>query len=1360
MKKIVFNILQALLFMLALSGCEVAITPLDHDAINPEVSITPVEPTTGDYEINGESGVNIAQLGNLPGQASIDDIRLEIEGVGSENFKGSFVLLDNNAININVVPKEGFTVKVDTLFDLNVTVYILDSPSCTKQIPILLAGTNTQPVAIEQNVTTDQDTNVSIVLTAEDADHDSLRYTLESNTSHGTVVLDANVVTYSPNPHYVGDDSFTFLVNDGLEDSNIATIHINVKNTQVIDSIAPVITVNGSDVRVLQNAPYSDAGATATDNVDTTVNVITSGSVDTTKVGSHIITYTATDAAGNTAIATRTVTVTPVISSNTPPIANDMNIEINGSTTVDFNLIATDTEGDDLNYSIITPPANGSLNGLDSTTGEITYSTDGYIGNTSFTYIANDAESNSSVATVNIVINDVIVPDTTKPTITINGTDLNLTVGDTYVEQGAAATDDVDGNITANIIITGTVDTNTTGTYTISYDVNDTAGNVADTATRTVTVTDGIAPVITVNGTDVSVVQNTPYSDAGATATDNVDTTVNVTTSGSVDTTTVGTYTITYTATDNAGNTDTVTRTVTVVSVNHAPVAADDNMTTNEDTLVIMDVLANDSDIDANTTLTIASVESNTSNGGRVSIVDNNITYIPALNFYGTDSFSYTVSDEYNATDTATVTVEVIAVNDKPEAYNVRLDFNETDPVVAIPFELNASDVEDQNLTYRIVGTYDGNITLNTQTGVGTYTPPTGFSGTTYFKYRAKDSNGSSSKRARVDIYIEKLNVAPVAHDINTTLYANDINKTITLLGTDANGDDLNYTIEVDVPGGEGTIVLNGNEVLYESNGYDGNTSFTYSVSDGLLVSSPATVSITKVQNTSPIAYGQSILDVNIDESRLIDLNASDEDNQTLIYSLAQGPGHGTLSTSDNNKSYTYTPDPGYSGNDSFTFKVNDGFADSNIALIYINVTKVTDTPYVLNWCQANDREVWATDGSTASLLKDIDTSGESNPEHFMEIGETYFFVANDGIHGRELWKSQGTVESTVLVKDINPDSNNSSNPENLIVTNGTLYFTADDGINGIELWKSDGTTIGTQMVKNINTQGSSSPQMLTDVNGTLYFTANDGIYGVELWRSDGTEEGTGLFVNATDGNSYYADIGSVNGLVVFSVDVGFFSYQLYTSDGTTVHQIGNFDLSFYGQYGFTTVNDTLFFSAYDNDHRRELWISDGYTAQMVKDINKDYDPDISTASTVGNSNPEELTDVNGTLYFTVIQQDGGKRELWKSDGTEAGTVVVENLDDITKKVDKPNNLISVDGTLYFSRETGKHWRVWKANGAWATQLIEFEKIAGITGISELREDNGIVYFKVHMDTTPYELWAYDTNTLATPYQIAIGCTP
>jgi hypothetical protein len=167
-------------------------------------------------------------------------------------------------------------------------------------------------------------------------------------------------------------------------------------------------------------------------------------------------------------------------------------------------------------------------------------------------------------------------PDTVKPVITLSGSAaVSIVQGGSYADAGATASDDRDGNITSKIVVSGSVNTATVGTYTLSYNVKDAAGNAATALTRTVTVTpkviaDTVKPVITLNGSaTVSVVQGSGYADAGATASDDRDgnVTSRIVVSGSVNTATVGTYTLSYNVKDAAGNAaNTLTRAVTVTA--------------------------------------------------------------------------------------------------------------------------------------------------------------------------------------------------------------------------------------------------------------------------------------------------------------------------------------------------------------------------------------------------------------------------------------------------------------------------------------------------------------------------------------------------------------------------------------------------------------------------------------------------------------------------------------------------------------------------------------------------------------------------------------------------------------------------
>ncbi|GGI56352.1 immunoglobulin-like domain-containing protein [Winogradskyella haliclonae] len=239
------------------------------------------------------------------------------------------------------------------------------------------------------------------------------------------------------------------------------------------DTTAPVITLNGSsNISLELGETYTELGATATDNVDgdLTSSIVTTGSVNTSLAGTYTITYSVSDAAGNNASATRTVTVNP---DTTAPV-----ITLNGASTINLNVgdayneqgaTATDNIDGDLTASIVT---TGTVNANVAGTYTVTYS-------------VSDAAGNSASATRTVVVS----ADTTAPVITLLGSaTVNLTVGDAYTDAGATATDNIDGNLTSSIVVTGSVDTNTAGTYTLTYNVSDAAGNAATPVVRTVNV--------------------------------------------------------------------------------------------------------------------------------------------------------------------------------------------------------------------------------------------------------------------------------------------------------------------------------------------------------------------------------------------------------------------------------------------------------------------------------------------------------------------------------------------------------------------------------------------------------------------------------------------------------------------------------------------------------------------------------------------------------------------------------------------------------------------------------------------------------------------------------------------------------
>jgi ELWxxDGT repeat protein len=305
-----------------------------------------------------------------------------------------------------------------------------------------------------------------------------------------------------------------------------------------------------------------------------------------------------------------------------------------------------------------------------------------------------------------------------------------------------------------------------------------------------------------------------------------------------------------------------------------------------------------------------------------------------------------------------------------------------------------------------------------------------------------------------------------------------------------------------------------------------------------------------------------------------------------------------------------------------------------------------------------------------------LPTSTVANPswaidkDSLTDVNGTLYFIAYLPSTGWELWKSNGTPAGTVLVKDINPGPASSfdSSLKSLTNVNGTLYFNANDGTHGTELWKSNGTSVGTVLVKDIFPGvNSSEPQNLTNFNGKLYFTADNGSQGWELWQSNGTAAGTVLVKDIYPGlnHSYPYNFTNVNGNLYFTARNGSQGWELWkiNSMGNGLTQNGinppilvkdiNPGTASSGPSNLINVNNTLYFSATDATKGEELWKSNGTAAGTVRV------KDIKVG--VSNSNPEHFTNFNDTLYFSADNGDRGK-ELWKSNGTSVSTVMVKDI--------------------------------------------------------------------------------------------------
>jgi ELWxxDGT repeat protein len=380
---------------------------------------------------------------------------------------------------------------------------------------------------------------------------------------------------------------------------------------------------------------------------------------------------------------------------------------------------------------------------------------------------------------------------------------------------------------------------------------------------------------------------------------------------------------------------------------------------------------------------------------------------------------------------------------------------------------------------------------------------------------------------------------------------------------------------------------------------------------------------------------------------------------------------------------------------------------------------------------------------ATPQLLKDINPAGHSDPILFFDVSGTVFFRANDGTTGGELWKSAGTTATTTLVKDIRP-STGAGVGGGFVNLNGTLLFIGNDGNAGYELWKSDGTQSGTVLVKEIRPGTSSSvPQGGVNINGTVFFKATDGTNGYELWKTDGTETGTVLVKDISPGSfqSSPSFLTNLNGTLFFqAVDT---SAGLWKSDGTTAGTVLVKQISPEAVVTaalLTNLNGTLFFTANDGTHGSELWKSDGTTegTVLVKDINPG-------GGTFGSSYPSRLIVVNQTLFFSATDGQHG-RELWKSDGTEAGTVLVKDINP-GSSLGFDRYVANVNGTLFFQGTDGTHGtELWKSDGTADGTVLVRDINPGSSSSTPryLINANGTVFFQANDGSTGIELWRSD----------------
>ncbi len=684
---------------------------------------------------------------------------------------------------------------------------------------------------------------------------------------------------------------------------------------------------------------------------------------------------------------------------NVAPTANANSYNTNEDNVLTVNgpgVLGNDTDpgNNPLTAVLVSSPRNGTLQLRPD--GSFVYTpNENFSGTDTFTYRASDGQAESAPVTVTLNVAPVNDRPNAAADVIMTGEDqpaaVNVLQNDTDVDGGpltlTSNTQPQNGtvNCTPAGLCTYTPNPNFNGVDTFNYNVSDGNGG---TATATVNVTVGGANdapnavnnnyqvaedgVLNVAGPGVLGNDTDPENDALTARVDRGpgNGTLNLNPDGSFTYTPGpnfnGSDSFTYQACDNGTPSicsEPATVNITVNAVNDAPTARGATGALDEDTQIVVNALANDSDIDGNA-LTLTNF-SQPQNGTVTCTLAGACTYTPNPDFNGEDSFTYTVTDNSGGTSTANVRLTVRPVNDAPTARDNAYDAAEDQPLrIDGPGVLGNDTDPENNRLQALLQTppTNGTVTLLPD-GSFVYVPNENFNGQDSFTYRANDDIDFSNV-STVTINVAPANDPPRAQP-DTATTAEDTPTTVNVRANDSPGpaDESGQTLTVESiaaqpQNGTARVDGDGNVTYTPDANFNGTDTFTYRVCDSgdprECDTATATITVSPV-NDAPRANNDTAR-TGEDNPALIDVLANDaagptnETGQTLTVTNVTDPEHGTAEVvldGPNAGQVRYTPDPDYSGPDSFEYRVCDSGAPQECATATVNVVvvAVNDAP-------------------------------------------------------------------------------------------------------------------------------------------------------------------------------------------------------------------------------------------------------------------------------------------------------------------------------------------------------------------------------------------------------------------------------
>ncbi|MCM3187081.1 tandem-95 repeat protein, partial [Priestia megaterium] len=854
------------------------------------------------------------------------------------------------------------------------TVLVSDGQGGTavSTVTINVIPVNDPPITSNVSFTIAEDSTLINQVVAVDPDGNPLTFSLQTAPGNGVAVVNTDgTFSYQPNLNFNGTDQFTVLVSDGQGGTAVSTVTVIVTPVNDAPTVpnytfstqedSPVVgAVVGTDVDgnplsyELQNGPTNGIAAV---NANGTFSYQPNLNFN----GTDQFTVLVSDGQGGTAVSTVTINVIPV---NDPPTTSNVSFTIAEDSTLINQVVAVDPDGNPLTFSLQTAPGNGVA--VVNTDGTFSYQPNlNFNGTDQFTVLVSDGQGGTAVSTVTVTV----TPVNDAPTVP----NYTFSTQEDSPVVGVVVGTDVDGNPLSYQLqaapVNGVAVVNGDGTFSYqpNLDFNGTdqftvlvSDGQGGTAVSTVTIN-----VIPVNDPPITadlaftINEDTPLTNQIPAFDPDGDpltfTLLNPPPSnGSVVLGANGVFTYTpnlnyngmdtfgVLVSDGKGGTSLSTVTLTIVPVNDPPVGGDRAVTTTINLPVTSSIPASDPD---NVTLTYT-LQQNPDNGTAVINQDGTFIYTPNNNFIGNDQFTILITDPEGATALSTIFVTVLETNGTTTSQDLQISTDEDTPVTN---QVIATNVNGNPLVYTIENPpINGVVTIDSNTGIFTYTPNANFNGSDAFVVYITDNLGGNAT-ASVIVTVIPINDSPIVPNYQLTTNE-DTPVTSMVIATDIDGNQLDYSLQNAPVNGIVNVGLDGMYTYTPNANFNGTDQFTVLVSDGQGGTAISTITITVLPvNDPPVGPVVVTLVTTEDTAVSSQITAFDPDGEVLTYSLQDPPTNGVAVVNPDG-TFTYTPNGNYNGPDTFTVLISDPSGAFIVTNVLVTVTPVNDAPVVPNY--------------------------------------------------------------------------------------------------------------------------------------------------------------------------------------------------------------------------------------------------------------------------------------------------------------------------------------------------------------------------------------------------------------------------